>query len=584
MLSRLTVVKLFFLFAFALVGFRLFLIMFVEHEIYAEKAKIQQVKREEIIPKRGHIYDRQGREIAISVERDSLYVDPVMLKRDENFEKLKKLINFKEEDLSPYIHSGENERGGKSVDRAKRFVWISRKMDDSLAEQVRALKVRGVGIVTEHMRYYPKAHLASHVVGFVDVDERGIEGLEKFYDSYLRAERGSKVVLRDGTGRKLSDGKFVEIKGNDVYLTIDEGLQYIVEKHLDEATRKWRASSATAIMMEPYTGEILALANRPTFNPNKPKAAKNLDSLRNRAITDLYEPGSTFKIVAASAALEEKLVKTSTKFDCSLGFIEVGGKRIKDVHRNGVLTFEEVIQKSSNVGTIKIAMMLGKERLYQYIKKFGFGQKTEIDLPGEVSGYVRPPERWSGTSIGAIPIGQEVAVTALQVLRAYAVIANGGYLVKPYVVSEIRSPDGNTLYRAVIKRERILSEQTATTMREILKKVTEQGGTAVTAKVDGNNVAGKTGTAQKYDPKQRRYSKDKFVSSFVGFIPAEDPKIALIVVVHDPVGGHYGGTVAAPVFRAIANEALAYLNVPRDDSKDKGLLVTLNHRGPLQRQ
>lgn len=563
---RLTIVKAFFFFCFALIAFRLFLIMFVEHEVYLEKAKMQQVKKEEIIPKRGYIYDRKGREIAISLEKDSLYIDPMMIKKKDTIDKLSNFVKVKYEDIL-----GENERN-------RRFVWIQRKLDDSIAQQIKSLKLEGVGFVTEHVRYYPKGHLASHVVGFVNVDEEGIEGLEKLYDKYLKAEKGSKIVLRDATGKRLSDGNFWEIRGNDIFLTIDEGLQYIVEKYLDETIRKWNASSATAIMMDPFTGEILALANRPNYNPNNIKLVKNMEHLRNRAITDLYEPGSTFKIVTAAAALEEKIVKTSSKFDCSAGFIEVGGKKIKDVHRNGVLTFEEVIQKSSNVGTIKIAMMLGKERLYGYIKKFGFGQKTEIDLPGEVSGYIRPPERWSGTSIGAIPIGQEVAVTALQVLRAYAVIANGGYLVKPFVVSEIRSPDGNILHKAVIKRERILSEQTALTMREILKKVTEQGGTAVTAKVDGNKVAGKTGTAQKYDPKLRRYSKDKFVSSFVGFIPAEAPKIALIVVVQDPVGGHYGGTVAAPVFKAIADEALAYLNVPRDDSKEKGLIVTIDDR------
>jgi len=379
--------------------------------------------------------------------------------------------------------------------------------------------------------------------------------------------------MRDAAGKKLSDGNFWEIKGNDVVLTIDEGLQYIVEKHLDEAMSKWQASSATAIMMDPFTGEILAMANRPTYDPNNLNSVKNMANVRNRAITDLYEPGSTFKIVTASGALEEKIVKLSSKFDCSQGYIDVGGKRVKDAHRHGVLTFEEVIQKSSNVGTIKIAMMLGKDRLYKYIKKFGFGEKTGIDLPGEVSGYVRPPERWSGTSLGAIPIGQEVAVTALQILRAYSAVANGGFLVNPYIVSEVRAPDGKILFKAVIKRNRVISEETSEIMKNILKKVTEEGGTATQARLEGNAVAGKTGTAQKYDPKTGRYSKDKFVGSFVGFIPVQNPRIALIVVIHDPKGAHYGGVVAAPVFKAISDEALAYLNVPRDDAKEKGLVV-----------
>lgn len=549
---------------FAIVIFRLILIMFVEHETYFARAKIQQIKKEEITPKRGNIYDRKGRELAVSLEKESLFVDPLALRDYKDIEKLKAYVKVN-------AHLLEN-----STNRNRRFIWIERKIDSHMANQIKALKIEGLGFVTEGARFYPKGFLASHIIGFVNIDEQGIEGLESYYDRYLRAQKSAKTVLRDARGKKLSEGNLDEIKGNDLFLTIDEGLQYIVEKHLDWTVKKWQANSAIAIMMDPFTGEILALANRPTYDPNSLKSLKNPAIIRNRAITDLYEPGSTFKIVTATAALEEGIVKTNTKFDCSLGHIEVGGKKVKDAHKHGVLTFEEVIQKSSNVGTIKIAMMLGRERLYNYIKKFGFGEKTGVDLPGEISGYVRPLSRWSGTSMGAIPIGQEVGVTALQILRAYSAIANGGYLVKPYVVSEIRSPEGKIVYKAVIDRERIVSEKTAYTLREILKKVTQEGGTATTAKVEGNNVAGKTGTAQKYDPKTKRYSKDKYVSSFVGFIPAENPRIALIVVVHDPRGAHYGGVVAGPVFRAISDEAMAYLNVPRDDAKDKGLLVTFD--------
>lgn len=551
---------------FGIIIFRLFLIMFVEHEVYLQKANMQHVKKEEIFPKRGNIYDRSGRDLAISLEKDSLFIDPLLIRGNET---INLLNNYIKVDNREIINSAESN---------KRFVWIKRKLDDEIAKKIKELNIQGVGFVTEHVRYYPKGPIASHVLGFVNIDEEGIEGLERHYNNYLKAQKTSKVVLRDAKGKKLSDGVYSEIRGNDVFVTLDEGLQHIVEKHLDEAMKKWQASSATVIMMDPFTGEILALANRPTYNPNDLKTVKNVSSIRNRSITDLYEPGSTFKIVTASGALEENIIKTSTKIDCAPGFIEVGGKRIKDVHKYGVLSFEEIIQKSSNVGTIKVAMMLGREKLYEYIRRFGIGQKTGIDLPGEISGHVKPVSKWSGTSIGAIPIGQEVAVTALQMLRAYSAIANGGYLVKPFVVSEIRSPDGNILYKAVIQRDRILSEKTAYTMREILKKVTQEGGTATTAKVEGNNVAGKTGTAQKYDPKIRKYSKDKYVSSFVGFIPAENPRIALIVVIHDPKGAHYGGVVAGPVFKAISDEALAYLNVPRDDAKEKGLIVSINNK------
>ncbi|MEM4756280.1 MAG: penicillin-binding protein 2 [Candidatus Woesearchaeota archaeon] len=550
---------------FVIILFRLVLIMFVEHETYFARAKIQQIKKEEIHPKRGNIYDRKGRELAISLEKESIFIDPANFKSAKDIDILKAYVRL-DEDLIDRLSQ-----------KSKRFLWIERKIDDTLAEKIKSLKIDGVGFVTEGTRFYPKGHLASHIIGFVDIDEQGIEGLERYYDKYLRAQKSEKIVLRDARGKKLSDGILDEIRGNDLYLTIDEGLQYIVEKHLDLAIKKWQANSGTAIMMDPFTGEILALANRPTYDPNSLKLLKNIGIIRNRAITDLFEPGSTFKIVTASAALEEGVVKNNTKFDCSLGYIEVGKKKVKDVHRHGVLSFEEVIQKSSNVGTIKIAMMLGKERLYGYIKKFGFGEKTGIDLPGEISGYVRPTSKWSGTSMGAIPIGQEVGVTAIQILRAYSTIANGGYLIKPFIVSEIRSTNGGMLYKAVIERERIVSDKTALTIKEILKKVTQEGGTAITAKVEGNDVAGKTGTAQKYDPKTKKYSKDKYVSSFVGFIPADEPRIALIVVIHDPKGAHYGGVVAAPVFKAISDEALAYLNVPRDDTKDKRLVVTVDN-------
>jgi cell division protein FtsI (penicillin-binding protein 3) len=370
----------------------------------------------------------------------------------------------------------------------------------------------------------------------------------------------------------LSEGTSKEIKGNNIILTLDEGLQFIVEKNLDEAIEQWKAASATVIMMDPHTGEVLAMSSRPTYNLNDP-AEVTPAKRRNRAVTDCYEPGSTFKIVVGTAALEEGIVNPDTRIDCSAGYVEVGGKKIKDAHRQGVLTFKEVIQKSSNVGTIKTGLNLGREKIYSYIKKFGFGEKTEFDLGGEASGWIKPPERWSGTSIGAISIGQEVAVTPLQVLRAYAVVANGGFLVRPHVVAAITSPAGAVIYRAVNELQRIISERTVKTFKNILKTVTEEGGTARGAAIDGNEVAGKTGTAQLFDPKTKRYSKDKYVSSFVGFVPADDPRIAMIVVIHEPKGANYGGLVAGPVFKRIANESLSYLSVPRDDAAEKRLLL-----------
>jgi cell division protein FtsI (penicillin-binding protein 3) len=408
--------------------------------------------------------------------------------------------------------------------------------------------------------------LASHILGFVDIDNKGIEGVELRYNTYLRGNGGKFVVERDASGKTLSQGVDMESKGNNLVLTIDELLQFMVEAQLDEVLKQWHAAAATAIMMDPFTGEILALANRPSYNPNLSSGSSSAER-RDRAVTDCYEPGSTFKIIVGTAAIEENIVKLETPFDCSRGTVEIGGRTIHDAHRHGLLTFKEVIQKSSNVGSVMIGMKLGKERVYKYARAFGFGEKTGIDLPGEVSGWIRPPERWSGVSLGSISIGQEVAVTPLQVLRAYSAIGNGGLLVRPHVVSKILSPEGKEVWSFRPEVKRAISHETAETFKGILKTVTEEGGTAKMASVDGNEVAGKTGTAQIIDPRTKRYSHEKYVSSFVGFVPADDPKIAMIIVVYEPKGQIYGGVVAAPVFKKIAESALSYLDVPRQDSK-----------------
>jgi cell division protein FtsI/penicillin-binding protein 2 len=550
------------IFSFAAVFLRLTDIMVLKNTFYSEKAKSQQIKTEDIQARRGNIFDRRGREVAINLELESLYCDPEEAgTTPEKIVRLSSLLN-----TAPKVIQAK-------LSQEKRFVWVDRKLSLDTAEQIRKLKMKGFGFMPEAKRFYPKGMLASHIIGAVGAENQPLEGIELKYDKYLRTSGGKVQVARDAGGRVLSTGRVMESKGNDIVLTIDEGLQYIVEKEIDNIMQKWRSVAATAIMMDPYTGEVLALANRPAFDLNElAKAGKH--EVRNRAITDIYEPGSTFKIVVGTAALEERLFSQNQTFDCSRGSIEVGGKNVRDAHRHGVLTFEEVIQKSSNVGTIQIGMRLGKERIYDYAKRFGVGEKTNIDLPGEVSGWIRKPEKWSATSLGAIPIGQEVAVTPLQVLRAYAAIANGGYLVQPHLVAEIRTPDGQTLFSfSQEEKKRVISERSAAAMRDILKTVVEEGGTATGAAIDGNKVAGKTGTAQLIDQRTKRYSRDRFISSFVGFVPADKPKLAMIVVVHEPKGQIYGGVVAAPAFKAIADQALSYLNVPRDDSPVKNLLL-----------
>ncbi len=550
------------IFGFIAVFFRLVDLMVVNHGLFSSKAKLQQIKSEDIQVRRGNIYDRRGREFAVNLELESVYCDPEELVIDkEKMNRFSSLVGIDAKTVKA------------KMDSDKRFVWINRKLPRDRAEKIKALDIKGIGFITEAQRFYPKGRLASHIIGSVGLDNQALEGLELKYNRYLKAAGGKVYFSRDASGSMLSTGVDTEAKGNEILLTIDEGLQYIVEKELDKAMAKWRSVAASAIMMDPFSGEILALANRPAYDPNEIGKSRSHE-IRNRVLTDVYEPGSTFKIIVGTAAIEEKLYSLNTLFDCSKGGIEVGGKFIRDAHKHGVLSFKEVIQKSSNVGSVMMGQKLGKERVYKYSKLFGFGELTGIDLPGEVSGWIREPSRWSATSIGAISIGQEVAATPLQVLRAYSVIANGGYLVQPHIVSEIRTPEGQVVFSYQQgEKKRVISERTSHMFKNILKTVVEEGGTATSAAVDGNQVAGKTGTAQLIDPSTKRYSRDKFISSFVGFVPADQPKFALIVVVYEPKGQIYGGVVAGPVFKNIADQSLSYMNIPRDDDPAKNLLL-----------
>lgn len=550
------------IFGFAAVFLRLVDLMVLNHGRFSERARIQQLKQEDIQVRRGFIFDRRGRELGVNLEVESLFCDPAEMVSPQTAAY----------DISGVIGKKPEAMLAKFSSKG-RFVWVERKLNTETAEKIKKMDIKGLGFVPDAKRFYPKGKLASHVIGAVGIDNQALEGVELKYNKFLRTPGGKILVTRDARGRTLSTGIEIESKGNNVFLTIDEGLQYIAEKELDNAMAQWRASAATIIMMNPFTGEILAFANRPAYDPNSAAYAKDFEK-RNRAITDIYEPGSTFKIIIGSAAIEEGIVKLDTKFDCSKGAVSVGSSVIHDVHKHGVLTFKEVIQKSSNVGSAMIGMQLGREGVYKYAKRFGFGEKTGIDLPGEVSGWIRLPEKWSAGSIGAISIGQEVAVTPLQILRAYSAIANGGVLVTPHVVSEIRSPDDVPVYSFNSKgNKRAISKKTAEIFKDILKTVAEEGGTGKSASVEGNHVAGKTGTAQIIDPRTKRYSKEKYVGSFVGFVPADNPMIAMIVVIYEPKGQIYGGVIAAPVFKEIAKQSLSYLNVPREDTEGKNILV-----------
>lgn len=554
--KRILLVSLFIAIGFFIITLRVFLIMIVQHNQYMKRAERQHQKTIHIEPLRGTIYDRMGRELAVSVELDSLYGVPSEIE-DPDFvaAKLSTILGMSHHSIEKRLGSDKN------------FIWLDRKLDPERVRKIKALSIstREIGFLKEGKRFYPKKNLASHLLGFVGMDNKGLEGIELAYEGDMKGEEGWLILERDALGRDIfpSNNNYKSpSSGRDLYLTIDEVIQYITEKELVNGVERWRAKSAIAIVMNPRTGEILAMGVRPEFNPNIIGNYKPYD-WRNRAITDLYEPGSTFKVISAAAALEEGVARPWDLFDCSRGEIEVGGKVMRDAHRHGVLSFTEVIQKSSNIGAIQIGMKLGKERFYKYIKAFGFGEKTGIDLPGESPGKVRVPKEWSGTSIGAVSIGQEIAVSPLQILAAFSAIANDGNLMKPYIVSEVRDNEGRVIksFTPQVVRK-VISENTSKRLTEILKTVVEEGGTATKAAIQGNLVAGKTGTAQKTDPETGSYSNERYVSSFVGYLPAEDPKISIIVVVDEPKGAIYGGSVAAPIFKEIAEQVLTYLKIP----------------------
>jgi cell division protein FtsI (penicillin-binding protein 3) len=473
----------------------------------------------------------------------------------------------------------------KKLASDKQFVWLSRKADPMKAERAKEIDPDGIGLRLEARRFYPKKTMAGAVLGFTSVDHRGIEGIELLYDSVLRGTDGWLLAEKDAKGRTVFPGgnglQFrMPTAGKDVYLTIDEVIQHIADKELDRGLVESRARGGVCMVLNPQTGEVLGMSVRSparggaAFNPNDPQRYRP-EEWRNRAVTDAFEPGSIFKAITAAAALEEKVVHPSERIDCSAGSIQVADRVIKDAHRSGVLTFEEVIAESSNVGTIKVAQRLGKERFAKYLSAFGFGRKTGIDLPGEIPGLARDHRLWSGVSLAEIAIGQEIGVTPVQMAAAYGAIANGGTLLKPSMVSEVRGPGGtvdSTLKPLPATSERVISPQTCATLQRILQKVV-QSGTGQKAKPSGYTAAGKTGTAQKIDQRTGKYSHDDYVSSFVGFAPATSPKLVILVMVDSPVGVAWGGSIAAPIFKAVAEQSLTYLQVPPDDMGGRMLLV-----------
>ncbi|MHB8845662.1 MAG: peptidoglycan D,D-transpeptidase FtsI family protein [Nitrospirota bacterium] len=558
---------------FAAVGLRLVHLQVVERAELSRRAERQQERLVKLEPKRGTIVDRLGRELAVSLDVESVYGVPTEVDNPRSFaRRLGRILRENPAELEKRLASD------------RRFVWLSRKVDPARAAQVRGLDSRAIGLQTESRRFYPKKNLAGSVLGFTNVDNKGIEGVELWYDAMLRGVDGLVLAEKDARGRTVFPGghgfQFRQPQpGKDITLTLDEVIQHIAEKELDKALAEAKARGGVCIVMNPHTGEVLALSVRSTmrgrgaFNPNEPRQYRP-EEWRNRAVTDAFEPGSIFKVVTAAAALEEKVVHPQERIDCSAGSIQVADRVIKDAHRNGVLTFTDVIADSSNVGTIKVAQRLGKARFAKYIDAFGFGKKTGIDLPGEIPGLTHDYRLWSGVSLASISIGQEIGVTPIQMAAAYSAVANGGTLMKPYLVSEVGdAKDAERVAFGPVIAGRAISEETSGTLRRILQKVVESG-TGQKAKPASYTAAGKTGTAQKIDQRTGQYSKEDYVSSFVGFAPAGAPKLVIVVMVDSPVGVSWGGSVAAPVFRAVAEQSLTYLQVQPDDLGGRMLLVS----------
>lgn len=534
----------------AIVIARLVELQVVEGARYRARATRQQARRIEISARRGSILDRAGRELAVSVEAFSVCAVP------DDVEDPRKTARA----LASILHLPDSEIYER-LTRPRGFVWILRKIDAASADRVRALKVPGIHVVPESKRFYPKGSLGAAVLGYMGTDDKGLGGLEFLYDQRMRGRPGEMIALRDA--RRSTYGAEMAGKapreGASLVLSIDSGIQYIAERELAAAVEAHDARSGSAVLLDPSTGEILAMASVPGFDPNE-YARSPAESRRNRAIADAYEPGSTFKIVTGSIALEEGLVRLDEVLDTGGGSIRIGRFLIsEDKHHNyGALTLAGVFEHSSNVGIIRVGLRLGPERLYAGAVGFGIGRPTGVDLPGEASGIFRPLSRWSSLSNAEVSMGQEVAVTALQLARIGAVIANGGLLVTPRLVTRILQPDGHVESLTPAPPVRILSEETATRLREILVGVVERG-TGAKAAIPGFAVGGKTGTAQKAGV--GGYQPGRHVPNFVGFAPAEAPRVVGVIVLEEPKGKYYAAEVACPLFSRIVSQTLGILRV-----------------------
>lgn len=572
--KRIIIIAVLFGLLFVAVSGQAFKLQILRHEDMVKRAERQHQHAVPLTPARGAIMDRNGNNLAVSVEMQSCYAER------RNMEDIEGTAAV----LAPFLEMPAQEIARK-INSSRNFSWLARRLPPEKAARIKNLKLRGIGFAPETKRFYPNSEVAAHVIGFTGLDPNGLDGVELKYDSVILGNTGYLVTERDALGRDIAP-KAEVVKstspGRNVILTLDKNIQYIVEKELSQAVTSSGAKNGMALVMEPDTGKILALANYPTFNPNS-FFRHSHNELRNRVVADSFEPGSTFKTFLIAAALEEKLVRPTDIFNCEFGSYSFAGHTIHDTHSYGRLSVSDILKYSSNIGAAKIGFKLGDNRLARYMRNFGFGERTGIDLPGESPGNMRGKQRWYGIDLATISFGQGITVSAVQLTAAMSAIANGGNLMKPYVVESILDDNGTVLQKNQPQLlRRVISADTATKVARMMEGVTSAGGTGTNAAVEGFRVAGKTGTAQKADPVTHRYSASKRTGSFIGFIPADNPKLTILVVIDEPKTSPYGGVVAAPVFHGIALNTLAYLKIvpPNGTLKPPKVVEAENPRNP----
>ena len=571
---RFWIICLFFLVWATAIGARLFWLQVVQHGEYVEKAEKQQQRTFEVAPRRGVLYDRNLHELAMTVLADSVYAVPTEIENKQAAARtLAQLVH-----TDPADAQTAEQQILDRLAKGHGFAWVARRVTPDVATRVKALNLKGVYFQKEFQRFYPNSEIAAQVLGYVGVDDNGLGGLEQKFDADLHGVPGRMYTAMDARRRVLGSTEREPEPGRNLVLTIDSNIQFMAERALDHTIERTQALNGTVVVQDVHTGQILALAIRPTFNPNQFRRTTPA-LLRDHAVSDVYEPGSTFKLVTYSAALDQKVATPDDMIDCQGGQITLAGRVIHDDKSDrglGTVSVATALARSSDVAAVKLALKVGPDRFYQYIRDFGFGSRTNVELPGETRGLLRPPGRWGGSSIGSIAIGQEVAVTPVQLVTMVSAIANGGVYLPPHVLMPESNPaqnqklmptpfrpDGDLPSPLPQGAHRVITTLTAAQMRKMMEGVV-LFGTGKTAQLNGYSSAGKTGTAQKIDPATHTYSKTMHVASFAGFAPVNNPVISVAVIVDTPKGEYYGASVSAPVFSEVAQQVLEYLGVPHD--------------------